>query len=288
MLKKNRETDLFDTIILTRDNYLSAQNEEQHIYEKMKKELEESARKIKLSYQERINISQNNCSDLKRKLEDYKKLLESYSTFDSKMIGHIIEKLVSLVEGEEYSYQEADHETYEREATVFGSELFRVSKKKLMIVKSNKKQGYYHDYDEQHNEVVKLIQNKEAILLVDGEYHQEKITFYNANKGEITSLVDFKGFSYVKDFLDLVIQFRFENSLDKISEKELLNLMSKFISSQKEMIEANYQKRALEKQKLLRQQLINEQLKLSEYMESQEPEKELPSNLNKRELKLNK
>ena len=65
------------------------------IYEKMNEELAESTRKIKLSYQKRINISQNNCLALERELENYKKLLEVYSTFDSKMIGHIIEKLVS-------------------------------------------------------------------------------------------------------------------------------------------------------------------------------------------------
>lgn len=268
MIKKNDQGDLFDTIVLTRDKYLLTQDEKKDIYEKMNEELAESTRKIKLSYQKRINISQNNCLALERELENYKKLLEVYSTFDSKMIGHIIEKLVSLIEGEEYSYQEATHETYEYEPTVFGSESFKTNKKLLMIVKGNRKQDYYYDYDTQNNEIYKLVQSGQAFVLMESKFNYRKqITFYTANEGSIRSLIDFNKFEYVKKFINLVVQYRFEKHLDEISEKELLSIMSEFILSEREMMEDNYKKRVMEKQEQLRQQLIIEQLRNDEKME---------------------
>ena len=222
----------------------------------MNEEIAESERKIKLSYQERINISKNNCTTLKQELENHRKLLEKYSTFDSKLIGSIIEKLVTLFEGEEYFCQEANYETYECESTVFGSETFEVNKKILMIVKVS-----CYDY----NEVNRLVRNGQAFILEENEYDYSKnITFYTAYEGKLKCLIDFNKFSYVKDFIDLVVKYRFKNNLDKVSEKELLSLMSEFILSKEEIIKDNYKKRALERQEQLNQQLIKEQLKHDE------------------------
>lgn len=204
---------------------------------------------------------------MEQELENYKKLLENYSTFDFKLIGSIIEKLVTLVEGEEYSCQEANHETYECEITVFGGELVKVNKKILMIVKGSQKQGYYYDYNEQNNEVDKLVKNGQAFVLKDKYSHKKNITFYTTYGGRPKCLIDFNRFFYVKDFIDLVVEYRYKNNLDKISEKELLNLMSEFILSKKTMIEDNYRKRALEKQEQLNQQLIEEQLRHNEEIE---------------------
>lgn len=262
MTKKNEQLDLFDTINLTHNEYLSAQDEEKHIYEKMEKELAEAERKIKLSYQEKIDTSKNNCLALKRELQNYKKLLEKYSTFDSKMIGNIIEKLVSLIEGEDYSYQEAEHETYEYYQTVFGMESCRTNKKVLLIVKGNDKQGYYYDNGIYNNEVHKLVKSGQAFVLAEDEFnYNKKIKFYRVKEYSIKSLIDFNQFSYVQNFINLVIKYRFEKNLDEITEKELLSIMSEFVLSEKEMIEEKYKKHAIEKQEQLRQQLSEEQLK---------------------------
>lgn len=267
MDEKNEQNDIFESLILARDKYLSSQEAEKAIYEKMNKELIEAERKIRLSYQERISLSKKKCSTLRNDLENYKKLLETYSTFNAEMIGNVIEKLVSLVEGEGYSYQEATHETYGYESTVFGSESFRTNKKILMIVKGNHKHEHYYDYDEKENKIYELVKSGQAFVLAENEFVYDKhITFYNANEGLVKSLIDFNRFSYVKTFINLVVQYRFERHLDEISEKELLSIMNEFILSEKEMIEDNYKKRAMEKQEQLRQQLIQEQLRHDEEM----------------------
>lgn len=97
--------------------------------------------------------------------------------------------------------------------------------------------------------------------------YNSHISFYTAREGVLKSLIDFHNFSYVKTFIDLVVQYRFENHLDEISEKELESIMSEFILSEKAMIEDNYKKRAMEKEEQLRQQLIAEQLRRDKEME---------------------
>lgn len=202
------------------------------------------------SYQEKIDLSKKNCTALKHELENY-------STFDSKLIGSIIEKLVSLVEGEEYFYQEAIHTTYELESTILGGQVDKVEKKTLMIVEGSQKRRYYNDYHEQDNEVNRLVQNGQAFILSEHKlWFSSWITFYTTYKGNLKCLIDFGKFSYVQDFIDLVVEYRFKNNLTKVSEKDLLSLMSEFVLSKKTFIEENYKKENLENQEQVIKQLI--------------------------------
>lgn len=183
--------------------------------------------------------------------------LENYSTFDSKLIGNIIEKLVSLVEGKEYVYQEAIHETYELESTILGGQVDKVEKKTLMIVEGSQKRRYYNDYHEQDNEVNRLVQNGQAFILSEHKlWFSSWITFYTTYKGKLKCLIDFGKFSYVQDFIDLVVEYRFKNNLSKVSEKDLLSLMSGFVLNNKVFIEENYKKKNLENQEQVIKQLI--------------------------------
>ena len=59
-----------------------------------------------------------------------------------------------------------------------------------------------------------------------------------------------------QDFIDLVVEYRFKNNLNKISEKDLLSLMSEFVLSKKTFIEENYKKENLENQEQVIKQLI--------------------------------
>ena len=91
MTKKNECKDLFDTLNLTYEKYSSSQMEEKTLLKQMKEEISKTEAKIKSAYQERINLAKNNSSVLKKEWEHYKKQLEKYSTFDSKIIGNILE-----------------------------------------------------------------------------------------------------------------------------------------------------------------------------------------------------
>ena len=78
-------------------------------------------------------------------------LFEMLKGEGNRMIGNIIAQLVSIFEGEVYSFQKATHETYKYESTPYGSESFRTTKKMLMIVQGNNKYSSYYDYNENKN-----------------------------------------------------------------------------------------------------------------------------------------
>ncbi len=260
-----KKMDFFEDLSSAYDNYLTNLEVEKKLHQKMNEEIMEAERKIKLSYQEKIEIYEKNCTVLKQELDDYSKMLENYSTFDSQLIGNIISKIVSIVEWEEYSFKKATYETYERVSTPFGGESLVTNKKFLMVVKNKEKQGYYYDYNEQDDEVNRLVRNGEAFVLGTDDYcYNKNITFYTVSEGRPKCLIDFNKFSYVKDFIDLVVEYRFKNNLDKISEKELLNLMHEFILSKRGIIDDNYKKRVSEKIEELNQQLLKEQLRQDE------------------------
>ena len=55
---KNEEKDLFSAISMAHEKYLLWQQELQSIYDERKKTIEEAKRKVKNTYQLRINLSQ--------------------------------------------------------------------------------------------------------------------------------------------------------------------------------------------------------------------------------------
>lgn len=284
MVDTKEQKDLFGTLNSLWTEFSMKKENQKKAYEKMKAELVEAENLIRQRYQDKIHLPENETLGLLNELEHHMKLLRSYSTFEAEMIGNVIEKLVSVIEGEDYSYQKAIHNTYKFETTVYGSDRFRANMKILMIVKDNRNQGAYFDSDEQTDEVRNLVENGCAFVLdrSTNGYYNKTISFYDSTEQGLKCLIDFNKFSYVQDFIDLVIQYRFENHLDEISEKELLRLMSKFILNNKEKIEDNYKERALEAQKRLEQNFIEEQLNLEEEQERKELETLLQNGVPKR------
>lgn len=278
MVKKHEQTNLFEDLSTIRNQYLLCQKEKNSTYEKMQKELEETERKIKDSYQEKIDSVKKQEVQLKNKLELSKKLLEGYSTFNTEMIGNVVAKLVSLLEGEVYIFQQVTHKTFGDTINNLGVS-YKETKKLAMIVKENKKKRQYYDSDRQHNVVNNLIANNEALLLSENVENDEKITFYTAKEGLVQCLGKVHNFSYVEDFITLVVKYRTKNHSFSITEKELLSLLGEFILSKREMIEERVKKRVLEKEEQLKQQLLAEQEMFANELEKIEFEALIESGL---------
>ena len=202
MNKINKQTSLFEALKLTNYDYLAALEEETIFF------------------------------------DNQKKLLDCYSTFDAEMIGNIISQLMSINEEKKFSYQTANHKTYVYESTILGMGVFNVTKKLNMIVNENEKQVNYSDLNKNDNTVQKLVNDGDALVLSNNKYsYDKKIKFYTFNDGALINLVDFSKFPYIKEFIDIVIQYRYENKLENISEKELLNMMKQFILNKNKTID---------------------------------------------------
>ena len=74
---------------------------------------------------------------------------------------------------------------------------------------------------------MKKIMKQERVILLDessSHYDNYKVTFYNTNNN-----IDLSSFPYIKDFIDFVIQYRYENNLIKIDFRQLNYLAISFI-----------------------------------------------------------
>ena len=74
---------------------------------------------------------------------------------------------------------------------------------------------------------MKKIMKQERVILLDessSRYDNYKVTFYNTNNN-----IDLSSFLYIKDFIDYVIQYRYENNLIKIDFRQLNYLAISFI-----------------------------------------------------------
>lgn len=274
MAKDEEEKTIFETLENLREKYLAEDIAQKGIFEERKREIEASEKAIKLAYDEKIRLGNESIANSKKELSSYRELLRKYSTFNSKLIGETLEKLVSMIEGEEYSYQHAIQETTKRESTVFGSETFPAKYNVQWIVCKERGSSYYREFREYGDSIYELVKKGKAILLEKQEGHENKdIQFYSNHYDKLESLVDFGKFDYVKIFIDSVIQYRFQNNMEKISEKELLPFISEFISNNKELMASNYQLRVKEQQEEIERKLRERQEEYNRQVEKMEFEK---------------
>lgn len=204
--------------------------------ESKSKELKEAKKLIEEKYS---SLKEKSFSDLGRKTTEvynYCKLIEKYSTMDSD-IFHVITELISIFEGEPYVLERLNyHKDKSSPSQVW--ETFMIMPES--IFKSIKNPQYVKERYFHH-----LLKNGLAIKIVEewsGYYLPNDFTFYEADSmGRLNQKINFKGFPYVKQFIDYIINYRMENSVEELSEEDMQKLKNDFILLNIENIENNYQ-----------------------------------------------
>ena len=154
-----------------------------------------------------------------------------YSTFDIDSIGEIIAFIISSVENEEYIFQRAIHATYLWHNYVgYDGEYEKNNNKICIIIKKGLRQDCYLDKNLMSNCIKKIMKQERVILLDESSsrYDNYKVTFYNSIINTNNN-IDLSSFPYIKDFIDYVIQYRYENNLIKIDSRRLNYLAISFI-----------------------------------------------------------
>ena len=67
----------------------------------------------------------------------------------------------------------------------------------------------------------------------------ETIKFFKFETGTINQNISLRGYDYLKEYINMVINYRLENNIEEITEEELENLKNQFILSNKDNIENN-------------------------------------------------
>lgn len=188
---------------------------------------------IKL-YENEIEKIKTALDKTKKEAAYFNKLLEKYSTFNVEIIGNAIQQLMNVVENDEYVYLEINPNSKKfKKFWMFDkNEIINV------ILQKNKTNDFYRWYEDS---VILSTTNKKD--------YDRNITFYWAVYNDIMCNTKFKKFNYVKDFVDNLIEYRFNNNLIEFTQKDMLIFLKDYITKNKDsIIENHYQN---PKQKIL-------------------------------------
>lgn len=257
---------VFQILNNERNNLYDVERKTNDLNNEKNNEIRKEIDKLEKKYN---SINEENLLEIKTrkaKLENVKIQIDKYSTFNKNMIGKILSKLMTIIEGKEYVFINAKHKTFERECTVFGSEIFETEKFIDLIIEKKYSSDYYIDFDETKNSVNNLVLKNRGILLNSSDYHISKMKFYNV-RNNMYSTIDYKLFTYVKEYIDLIIDYRYKNEIEIVDKELLLKLLYEFVSAKKDLISEKYSLLMEEEKRRLSSVIEHEKKSLEEHKE---------------------
>ena len=250
-IKNSIETTiLFEEFKRIQNENLSTDNSNEVLLAKRDLEIKRETERIIKEYEEKIKQNNEKNYSTKKQLKDLEEKISKYSTFDLELLGKCLEILVSIFEGESFLYKEAIHILKVRMHGVMDSWYEDEETKVKMIIKQSKLINKYNSYSNTTNAINKLINDGNAIVLDEKAVFlrfSDKIIIYKLKDNQLISNINFGKFGYVKQFIDDMIQFRFQHNKTEFNEKDILNYMKKFIQEKKEVILQNQNKNFEEK-----------------------------------------
>ena len=239
------DNDILDTRILFEElnnayqHYYLANCEKEKILLERKSKIEKSVEEIMLSYSKKIEHSDLTIKNFQTELNNYAHLITKYSTFDENLIGCAIAKLISIIENKIFIYRDVLNKYNKRIHGSIDSWDEERQTKASIIVDSDK----YDNYSEYESKLNELVLNGKAIILSESNqyaYKNSNITFFTLNKEHIVCNINLENFNYIKDFINQLVQYRFERKLDTFSKNDMIICMQIFLSKYKEKILQNY------------------------------------------------
>lgn len=213
-------------------------------------EVKRETERIIKKYEEKIKQNNEENYSTKKQLKDLRETILNYSTFDLELLGKCLEQLVSIFEGESFLYREAVHNSKITKPGVMDSWEEDVKTKVKMIVKESKLTNNYNSDSSNNSTIDKLINDGNAIVLEEKDFFlrdSDIITIYSLKDNQLISNINFNKFDYVRELIDNIIQFRFQNNKIKFNEKDILSYMKNFILERKDIILKNQKKKLEEK-----------------------------------------
>ena len=150
------------------------------------KEITKEIEAIKEKYRFPLIDAEKNIKSNLEAVQEFNNLLTNYSTFDEHMITDAICLLIHIVEEQNFQYQKANYYIEYLFYGIWGGseERFNLWKAKIIVNAEKRRDEYYHLLDEE-DEVKKLVEGGDAILLQKVGYSipkkDGKIIFYFLN-----------------------------------------------------------------------------------------------------------
>ena len=241
---------LFNEVKTLQNLYFNEQQEAEVLLDERTKKIEQETKRIMKEYEEKIKLNKTQNSVTKKQLKEFEKDISNYSSFNLETLGKCLEKLISVFEGDKFIYEEAIHEENTRIHGTMDSWDETVENKVKMIVREPKYKSNYFSKSCSNNVINNLVNNGDAIILTETNNHSRfstKICIYALIDNQLVSSVNFDKFDYIKEFIDNIIQFRFENKKKDFNEEDMQEQMKKFLLDYKDRILENQKQKFEEK-----------------------------------------
>jgi len=216
---------------------------------------------VKKEYSVKRKVIEKKEEGITKKLKEYLKMIEKYSTFELDILGgesimDILTDITSLFKGEQYDWGYAQN--------------------------INRNQEYLMVYPVRFDDIDFLTNTEE--LIKEGtilDFHvddlgDDRINFYAADtKGSLFASMSIgfktsdnsKKHAFILEFIDLVVKYRMEKKSDDISFIELKRLEQAFIYSKHNEIDALNRKRAQDEREELEKRIEERDALLDKYIE---------------------
>lgn len=211
-------------------------------YEKIKLEKEKETKKKKIDelYESTITEKIDNSKAEFNKYLEISNILYDYSSFDVNILGPVLADLMSEMESEKYSYYTLEY-SYKEDVGVFDHNIVDYKDTAAFISKDVESKNLFNVCYVSTNGIPN--EYKHCCLLESVKvYEENNICIYKChNKRNLTDDLCLKvdlAFSflsyqktYVKQFIDYVIDIRIKNKIKKINREELNLYLDEFIKN---------------------------------------------------------
>ncbi len=189
-------------------------------------------RKMKEAKQASIETFDAEMRAYDERIRNYAQKAVFFSKFNDESIKKVLTRLMSTYEGEPYVSMKVTY-NFTRYFDIHGGYFQNYTNKPLIIVAKSQARESYDD--DTPNSLVSLLMNGCAIILADVYYPGSVIQFYTSAEQDVNHLGDIR-VPYVREFIDMVINYRIENNLEHIDEAILENLLADFIKKHEQEI----------------------------------------------------
>lgn len=197
--------------------------------EKLMKLQEQEINIMKGNHIRRLQQSSREIKQYTKRIDDFCKLVEHYSYFDSKEIGEMIAEVMTALKGKKYIYQETMRYT---------AEIDSVTKKRIPLVIPYRifiEEMFAHDlYLDDNISLDDIVEANMAVVLTSSlPFSERQISFYGVNEKEHTLIqsVNFESFPVIEEFIDFLINYKLDNKAETLSLEKMHELKDGFIAS---------------------------------------------------------
>lgn len=192
--------------------------------------------KVEIKYQDELDCNQNLTNSINRNIHDINELTIKYSKFNINVIAPVLIRIINKLEAEDYrlSLKECKMKLQSTDRYGDANETYRYYV--YLIEKERDKDKKYDLPFYPYGMLPKAFSKLDPVMLLDSvDKSIEEISFYGYSgfPAEFSRVVDLKDFSYLYEFIDELINYRYEQDGEVITEEELENLAAKFIKIKK-------------------------------------------------------